>query len=110
MHWANARTRFEAVPKPNALEMIRGAHRGTRYDGTNFVDPDDPTAPLHGGTALPRLPDIEAARKRDPNAYDVISWATQPGDIVVLHPRTLHGGAPVDEFHGSPYVGAALLR
>ena len=51
---------------------------------------------MHGGDALPRLPDIEAERKEDPNAYDILSWATQPGDIVVFHPGMLHGGAPVD--------------
>ena len=95
-HWANVWISFEAVPKPNALEMIRGSHRGVRYDGTNFADANDPTAPLHGGDALPRLPDIEAKRRQDPNAYDILSWATQPGDIVVFHPGMLHGGAPVD--------------
>ena len=97
MNWANAWISFEAVPKPNALEMIKGSHRGALYDGTNFLDADDPTAPLHGGDTLPRLPDIEAERKLDPKKYDVLSWATQPGDIVVLHPGMLHGGAPVDE-------------
>ena len=96
MHWANAWISFEGVPKPNALEMIRGSHRGIRYDGTDFKDADDPTVPLHGGGALPRLPDIEAERSAHPNKYDIISWATQPGDVVVMHPATLHGGAPVD--------------
>lgn len=96
MHWANAWISFEAVPKPNALEMIKGSHRGILYDGTDFRDADDPTAPLHGGNALPRLPDIEAERKTNPDKYDVLSWASQPGDIVVLHPGMLHGGAPVD--------------
>jgi len=95
-HWANAWISFEAVPKPNALEMIKGSHREILYDGTNFLDADDPTAPLHGGDTLPRLPDIEAARKTNPNQYEVLSWATQPGDMVVLHPGMLHGGAPVD--------------
>jgi len=96
MHWGNAWISFESVPKQNALEIIRGSHRGTRYDGTTFRDPNDPTQPLHGGGALPRLPDIEAQRKVDPGAYDVLSWATEPGDVVVVHPGALHGGAPVD--------------
>lgn len=96
LHWGNAWISFEAVPKPNALEIIRGSHRGTRYDGTTFRDPDDPTQPLHGGDALPRLPDIEAERKQDPDAHDILAWATEPGDVVVLHPGSLHGGAPVD--------------
>ena len=95
-HWANAWISFEAVPKPNALEMVKGSHSGILYDGTNFLDANDPTAPLHGGGTLPRLPDIEAARNTNPNQYEVLSWATQPGDIVLLHPGMLHGGAPVD--------------
>jgi len=94
-HWANAWIAFEAVPRANALEIVRGSHRGVRYDGSDFQDPDDPTAPLHGGDALPRLPDIEAERARNPDAYDVLSWASRPGDVVVLHPGALHGGAPV---------------
>jgi ectoine hydroxylase-related dioxygenase (phytanoyl-CoA dioxygenase family) len=96
LHWGNAWISFESVPKQNALEIVRGSHRGPRYDGTTFADPDDPTDPLHGGDALPRLPDIEAERKRDPKAYEILSWATEPGDVLVLHPGTLHGGAPVD--------------
>ena len=95
-HWANAWISFEAVPKPNALEMVKGSYRGNLYDGTNFMDADDPTAPLHGGGILPRLPDIEVERKANPDKYDILSWATQPGDIVLLHPGMLHGGAPVD--------------
>ena len=96
MHWGNAWISFESVPKRNALEIIRGSHRGTRYDGTTFRDPNDSTQPLHGGGALPRLPDIEATRKLDPDAYEIRSWATELGDVVVFHPGALHGGAPVD--------------
>jgi phytanoyl-CoA dioxygenase PhyH len=96
MHFANAWISFETIPKANALEMIRGSHRGVRYDGTDFKDLNDPTVPLHGGVALPRLPDIEAQRRLDPNAYEVVSWATTPGDVVVFHPGLLHGGALVD--------------
>ena len=95
-HLGNAWISFEAVPKQNALEIIPGSHRGARYDGTTFLDPNDPTQPLHGGGALPRLPDIEAQRKLDPNVYDIRSWATEPGDVVVFHPGALHGGAPID--------------
>ncbi len=98
-HWGNAWISFESVPKKNALEIVRGSHLGPRYDGTTFRDQNDPTEPLHGAQAvppLPRMPDVEAERKLNPNAYEVLSWATEPGDIVVLHPGSLHGGAPVD--------------
>ncbi|KAA6224011.1 phytanoyl-CoA dioxygenase [Streptomyces albofaciens JCM 4342] len=95
-HWGNAWISFQALPAANSLEIIRGSHRGPQYDGTTFANPDDPTEPLHGGGALPRLPDIDAELARDPGAYDVLSWATEPGDAVALHPRSLHGGARVD--------------
>ena len=94
-HWANAWISFESVPRENALEIVKGSHRGPRYDGTTFRDPNDPTQPLHG--SLPRLPDIEAERRLNPGAFDILSWATEPGDVVLLHPGSLHGGAPVDE-------------
>ena len=97
LHWGNAWISFESVPKKNALEIIRASHRGPRFDGTTFLDPNDPTQPLHATDSLPRLPDIEAERRVNPDAYDVLSWATEPGDVLLLHPGTLHGGAPVDE-------------
>ena len=78
---------FEAVPAQYALEFVQGSHRGTLYDGSRF-DPQDDTAPIYGDGSLPRLPDIESERDRWP----IVSWATQPGDVVVFHPAVLHGG------------------
>lgn len=95
-HWGNAWISFESVPKKNALEIVRGSHRGIQYDGTTFMNAEDPTEPLHGEEFLPRLPAIDAELARDPNAYDLLSWATEPGDVVLLHPHSLHGGAAVD--------------
>lgn len=80
---------FDPVPQEQALEFILGSHRGPIYDGSRF-DPEDDTAPLYGDGSLPRLPDIEAERQRWP----IVSWATQPGDVLVFHPGVLHGGAP----------------
>lgn len=94
-HWGNAWISFEPIPKKNALEIVRGSHHGTLHDGTTF-EPGDPTDPLHGGDALPRLPDIEAERQANPGAYDILSWATEPGDVLFLHPASLHGGATID--------------
>lgn len=98
-HWGNAWISFESIPKKNSLEIVKGSHRGIQYDGPNFVDPKDPTQPLHGETAvpfLPRLPDIDAERERDPESFELVSWAVDPGDVVLLHPHSLHGGAHVD--------------
>ncbi|GCD39526.1 hypothetical protein OEIGOIKO_07382 [Streptomyces chrestomyceticus JCM 4735] len=110
-HWGNAWISFQHVPKHNSLEVVRGSHRGVQYDGTTF-DLDDPTEPLHGGGVLPRLPDIDAelAAGRDTHdvPYDVLSWAVDPGDVLVLHPRSLHGGAGVDA--GCPDRHTLVLR
>jgi ectoine hydroxylase-related dioxygenase (phytanoyl-CoA dioxygenase family) len=107
-HWANLWISFEPLPKANAIEVVRGSHHGITYDGTTFTDPDDPTKPLHGGAAWPRLPDIEAERRADPASWDVVSYGTQPGDVIMLHPHCLHGGAPVDA--GCPNRHTLVLR
>jgi ectoine hydroxylase-related dioxygenase (phytanoyl-CoA dioxygenase family) len=84
---------FEPVATENALEFVRGSHRGLLYDGSRF-DPEDDTAPLYGNGVLPRLPDIEKERAK----WDIVSWGVNPGDVLVFHPAMLHGGAPT---HGS---------
>jgi ectoine hydroxylase-related dioxygenase (phytanoyl-CoA dioxygenase family) len=95
-HWANAWISFEPIPKKNSLEIVRGSHNGILFDGTTFQNAEDPTDPLHGYDMLPRLPNIEAIRKQNHAAFDIVSWATRPGDVVVVNPGALHGGAPVD--------------
>ena len=82
---------FEKVAKENSLELVRGSHRGILYNGSRF-DPDDDTAPLYEEGTLPRLPDIEAERAK----WDIVSWAVEPGDVLVFHPAMLHGGAPTN--------------
>ncbi|MGZ5987269.1 MAG: phytanoyl-CoA dioxygenase family protein [Caulobacteraceae bacterium] len=79
---------FDPVPADQSLEFVRGSHRGRLYNGSRFELGDD-TAPLHPRASLPRLPDIEADRA----AWDIVSWAVEPGDLIVFHPAMLHGGA-----------------
>lgn len=88
-HLAVAWITFDACAREDSLEFVRGSHRGTLYNGSRFELGDD-TAPTHPDSPLPRLPDIEADRA----AFDIISWAVTPGDVVLFHPATLHGGAP----------------
>jgi hypothetical protein len=78
---------FDHVDKADSLEFVRGSHRATLYN-TSAFDASDETAPIYEG--LPRLPDIEGDRSR----FDIISWETNPGDVLVFHPAMLHGGAP----------------
>ncbi|MGW4391694.1 phytanoyl-CoA dioxygenase family protein [Streptomyces sp. NPDC004685] len=107
-HWGNAWISFQPIPRQNSLEIVRGSRHGIQYDGTTFANPDDPTEPLHGEEFYPRLPDIDAERAAEPDAYDVISWAVEPGDVLALHPRSLHGGAGVDA--GCPERHTLVLR
>ena len=79
---------MDPLPAEHSLEFVRGSHRGTLYNGSAFAAHDD-TAPLYKQSTLPRLPDIQAARDR----FDIVSWATEPGDVLVFHLGILHGGA-----------------
>ena len=88
-HLAVAWISFDAQPAEDSLEFVRGSHRGPLYNGSRFELGDD-TAPINPGSPLPRLPDIEAAR----GDWDIVSWAVEPGDLIVFHPALLHGGAP----------------
>jgi hypothetical protein len=78
---------LDPVPKDCALEIVRGSHRGALYCTAKFGEADD-TAPLYPDTSLPPLPDIEAER----GGWDIVSWASEPGDLLIFHPMALHGG------------------
>jgi ectoine hydroxylase-related dioxygenase (phytanoyl-CoA dioxygenase family) len=78
---------FDAQTKEDSLEFVKGSHKGTLYDGSRF-DLDDETLPIYPGDQLPRLPDIEAHR----GDFDIVSFAVEPGDVVMFHPKMLHGG------------------
>ena len=87
---------FEAIPAEAALEFVRGSHRGTLFNTSRF-DAGDPTLPIFDVAAdhpgyLPRLPDIEANRAE----YDIIAYATKPGDVIAFHTSMLHGGGATD--------------
>ena len=88
-HLAVAWITFDPTTAEDSLEFVRGSHKGVLYATSRF-DPSDDTAPIHPDTQLPRLPDIEADRGK----WDIVSFATRPGDVVLFHPKMLHGGAP----------------
>ena len=88
-HLAVAWLSLDAVPMERALEFVRGSHRGPLYNPTAF-DAIDEHASMFEPGVWPQLPDIEATRDQWP----VVSWAVQPGDLIVFHPAILHGGAP----------------
>ncbi len=83
---------FENLPQSHGLEFVRGSHRGTLFNTSRF-DANDPTLPIYPSESVPRLPNVETDR----SAFDIISFATKPGDVVAFHTSTLHGGGAVDQ-------------
>jgi hypothetical protein len=78
------------------------------YDGTTF-NPNNPTEPLWGDAAsFPRLPDTAGELAADPASWDVIAYAVEPGDVVVMHPHCLHAGGGTD--HSTPGRRTLALR
>ena len=64
---------------------------------TSRFDPVDPTLPIFeveegSQSYLPPLPDIEAARHH----HEILSFATEPGDVIAFHTSMLHGGGATD--------------
>lgn len=80
---------LDPLEEESSLEFVRGSHRGPLYN-TSAFDASDDTRPIVDDGWLPRLPDIESAR----DAHDIVSFAVEPGDVVVFHTNVLHGGAP----------------
>jgi ectoine hydroxylase-related dioxygenase (phytanoyl-CoA dioxygenase family) len=93
-HLAVAWFSFEEHDRRHGLEFVRGSHLGSLYNGISF-DPNDPTAPFYDTEDLPRMPDIDGRRE----IYDIVSFDYQPGDVIVFHPKTMHGGGGTTENH-----------
>jgi hypothetical protein len=79
---------FDPCAADQSLEFVRGSHRGQLYNTSRF-DLTDETLPIQPRAAQPQLPDIEGDRGK----WDIVSFAVEPGDLVVFHPAMLHGGA-----------------
>lgn len=80
---------LDSVAKVDSLEFIPRSHLGPIYNPSAF-NPDDVAKNLFDPNQWPQLPDIDNAR----DDFEIVSWATTPGDVVIFHPAVLHGGAP----------------
>jgi len=78
---------LDPVPRDCSLEVVRRSHTGITYNGSRFELGDD-TAPLYPVSKLQRLPDIESDRDN----WDIVGEAMVPGDLMVFHLGSLHGG------------------
>jgi ectoine hydroxylase-related dioxygenase (phytanoyl-CoA dioxygenase family) len=100
-HWVNCWISFDALPKTHSIEVIRGSHLGPLYEdraGVYAAELGESQAAILGEESdAPVLPDIEAERRKSPAAWDVVSFDIEPGDVVFLHPGSLHSGPATDE-------------
>lgn len=72
-----------ATQETGAMRYVRGSHRdGKLYSPNVFVS----QTALPGAEGMP-VPDIDAS----PDAFDLVHFDAEPGDIIVHHYRTLHG-------------------
>ena len=66
-----------------AVEFVRGSHRW----GKLFRAQDFRMKTIFADPSLEEIPDIDADR----DAYEFLSWDTEPGDCIVFHALTVHG-------------------
>jgi ectoine hydroxylase-related dioxygenase (phytanoyl-CoA dioxygenase family) len=76
-----------------ALRFVTGSHRGPLYvPYVPAAQREQLAHDMHHFTGGP-LPDVDA----DPKLFPVVSFDTEPGDVVIFHPRVVHaafGGDP----------------
>ncbi len=79
---------LDPVPAETALRFVAGSHRWDRwFIPRRFVD-HVPYGPESDRYEL--LPDIDELIADDPDHHQVVSFAVEPGDVIVFHYRTLH--------------------
>ena len=64
-------------------QYVRGSHKwGQRYAPNTLV-----TQTTLPGSLDPKCPDIES----NPEAYDLVDFSVEPGDVIIHHVLTIHG-------------------
>lgn len=81
-------TPLDPVRQEVCPHFVAGSHRWDRLfyprlfkDGGNYD---------YQGPGYEPVPDIDG----EPDAYEILSWALEPGDTLAFHFRTLHNGPP----------------
>lgn len=74
---------LDPVPRDVAVEFVGGSHRsGGWYAPKSFATEEN-----HPGNEGETVPDIDADR----DAFNLLSWAAEPGDCIAFHALTVHG-------------------
>ena len=84
-------TSLDAVPPGTELQFVRGSHLWERpVTKPNFEQERlGGLRPVQADDAMP-VPDFDGA---DRDRFDLIGWPMEPGDIVIFHAMTIHGGS-----------------
>jgi hypothetical protein len=79
---------LQPLSTEQTLEYVAGSFRGPIYNHlvTGMGEPVPPSS-------APVIPDVENERGKWP----IVSHASQPGDVLIFHPGTLHGGAEMGD-------------
>jgi ectoine hydroxylase-related dioxygenase (phytanoyl-CoA dioxygenase family) len=78
----------DPVSLASTLRFVKGSHTGTWFMPRTFKDQQ---AKWFAEGTLQDLPEIDA----DPEHYEQLAWALQPGDCVAFHMLTLHASSGV---------------
>ena len=76
----------DPVNRESTLEFVAGSHRGPWLMPRSFMDSQAKWFPEG---SLADLPDVQANR----DAFPILGWALEPGDLVCFHMLTLHASA-----------------
>lgn len=71
------------------LEFVRGSHTWDRWFQPEPFGPNQGTSEYEQNPDYESMLDIEANR----DAYDIITWDVEPGDVYVFSAMTVHGAA-----------------
>jgi len=74
----------DPVPRASTLELVAGTHRGPWLMPRTFMAREAQWFPEG---SLAELPDIDADR----DAFEILGWELDPGDVVCFHMLTVHG-------------------
>lgn len=86
--WVSA---THASARESALEFVRGSHRWNAYYSPESFDGQGGWTDDFAGE---KMPDIEAARRRDDCPYEIVSFEVAPGDAVFFSAWIIHGAPP----------------
>lgn len=78
---------LDPLRSEHALEYVAGSHLGVEY---NTFDVNKPSA-VGADNGQPTIPNIQKERDK----WDIRSHDMEPGDMLVIHPKVIHGGAPI---------------